>query len=107
MRKIIMIDGGAGRAIASIPALEKYAKNHANEDWYVLIAGWDNLLWGNKLLQDRTFSMDTKGIFNSLIKDADIILVLNLIANHHILIKKNLLLKLLMKLLMKQMIILI
>ena len=35
--------------------------------------GWDNLYWGNQLLQDITFSADTKGIFDSFIKDCDAI----------------------------------
>ena len=68
-----MIDGGAGRAIAAIPALEKYVKEHPEEDVRIVITGWDNLVWGNTLLQDITFNSDTKGIFLSFIKDADII----------------------------------
>lgn len=71
MRKIFMIDGGAGRILASIPALEKYVRNHPNEDVRIIIFGWDNLLWGNQLLQDITFSADTKGIFDEFIRDAD------------------------------------
>lgn len=73
MRKIFAIDGGAGRAIAAIPALEKYVLNHPEEDVKILIFGWDNLFWGNTLLQDITFNPDTKGIFDLFIKDADII----------------------------------
>jgi hypothetical protein len=72
-RKVFAIDGGAGRAIAAIPALEKYAKNHKDEDWSIVIFGWDILFFGNPLLQDRVYSADVKGIFNSLLKDSDII----------------------------------
>lgn len=71
MKKIICIDGGAGRVIAAIPALEKYVKTHPDDDVRILINGWDNLLWGNKLLQDITYNPDTKGIFDEFIKDAD------------------------------------
>lgn len=74
MRKIFILDGGAGRIIAAIPALEKYVKNHPEEDVRILISGWDNLLWGNKLLQDITYNPDTKGIFEEFIKDADVII---------------------------------
>ena len=74
MRKIFYIDGGAGRAVCAIPALEKYVKNHPDEDVKILISGWDNLLWGNTLLQDITFNPDTKGIFDLFIKDADVII---------------------------------
>lgn len=73
MKKIFYIDGGAGRIIAAIPALKKYAKLHPDEDWNVLIAGWDNLLWGITELQDLTFNPDTKGIFDTVIKNADVI----------------------------------
>ena len=66
-----MIDGGAGRAIAAIPALEKYVKDHPNEDVKIVVMGWDNLYWGNTKLQDITFNGDTKGIFDLFIKQAD------------------------------------
>ena len=72
-RKVFYIDGGAGRVIAAIPALEKYAKKHPDEDWGVLIGGWDSLVWGNHLLQDRTYNPDTKGIFDLYLKDSNII----------------------------------
>lgn len=72
-RKIFAIDGGAGRVVAAIPALEKYAKNHPNDDWAIVVFGWDILFFGHPLLQDRVYSADVKGIFNSLIKDSDII----------------------------------
>lgn len=71
MRKIFYIDGGAGRIVTSIPALEKYIKNNPTEDIRILIGGWDTLLWGNPLLQNITYSSDTKGIFDELVKGAD------------------------------------
>lgn len=74
MNKIFYIDGGAGRVIAAIPALRKYAKLHPNEDWSVFIAGWDNLLWGIPELQDRTYNPDTKGIFDNVLSKADVII---------------------------------
>jgi ADP-heptose:LPS heptosyltransferase len=73
MRKVFIIDGGAGRAISAIPALEKYVRNNPKEDVRIVIFGWDNLLWGNTLLQDITYGADTKGLFDNVIKDADII----------------------------------
>ena len=71
MKKVFYIDGGAGRVIAAIPALKKYAKLHPGEDWNILIAGWDNLLWGIPELQDITYNPDTKGIFNDIVIKAD------------------------------------
>ena len=72
-KKVFSIDGGAGRAICAIPALEKYARLHPDEDWNIIIGGWDTLYFGNPLLQERTYSMDVKGIFNNLIKDNQIV----------------------------------
>ena len=72
-RKVFTLDGGAGRAICAIPALEKYAKAHPDEDWKIVIGGWDTLFFGNPLLQDRTYSMDVKGLFVNIIKDSQII----------------------------------
>ena len=73
MKKVFCIDGGAGRAICAIPALEKYIKSHPNEDVRIIIHGWDNLVWGNSLLQDITYNADTKGVFDNVVKDADVI----------------------------------
>ena len=72
-RKVFTLDGGAGRAITAIPALEKYARLHPDEDWKIVIGGWDTLFFGNPLLQDRTFSMDIKGLFETVIKDSQIV----------------------------------
>lgn len=71
MKKVFIIDGGAGRAITAIPALEKYIKSHPEEDTKIFIAGWDSLFWSNKILQDHTFNLDDKGVFDNHIKYAD------------------------------------
>jgi ADP-heptose:LPS heptosyltransferase len=69
VKKLFMIDGGAGRAIAAIPALIKYAKK--NEDFAVLLHGWDTLYWGIPELQDRTFNPEQKGIFDQVVSKAE------------------------------------
>lgn len=71
MKKVFMIDGGAGRVIAAIPALLKYHRNNPDNDWAILIGGWDTLLWGIQELQDRTYSMDTKGVFENVVMKAE------------------------------------
>lgn len=70
MKKVFYIDGGAGRIITAMPALLKYAKLHPGEDWNVLIPAWDALYWGIPELQDRTYSTDTKGVFDNIILKA-------------------------------------
>lgn len=73
MKKIFYIDGGAGRVICALPALLKYIKKNPDHDVKILIGGWDNLVWGNRELQDITYNPDTKGVFDTVIKDCDII----------------------------------
>lgn len=71
MKTIINIDGGVGRIIAAIPALLKYGKLHPEEDWYVMIPGWDIMTWGIPELQARTFNPETKGMFENYYWNAD------------------------------------
>lgn len=71
MKKIFWIDGGAGRAIAAIPALIKFGRLNPDIEWAVMVAAWDFLYWGIPELQDRTYGIDTKGVFDNVIKNAD------------------------------------
>lgn len=71
MKKVFFIDGGAGRVIAAIPALLKYVRLNPTEDCAFLVAGWDYLFWGIPELQDRTYGLDTKGLFDNVIRNAD------------------------------------
>lgn len=70
-KTIFYIDGGAGRVLTAIPALLKYAKLNPDGDWAVLVPAWDYLYWGIPELQDRTYGIDTKGLFDNVIKSAD------------------------------------
>ena len=69
MKTVFMIDGGAGRAIAAIPALIKYAKKDQN--FQVMVMGWDALYWGIPELHDKVFNPDQKGSFEQFFMDAD------------------------------------
>lgn len=69
MKTIITIDGGIGRALTSIPALLYYAQR--NQDFYVMIHGWDFMTWGLPELQERTFNPESKGIFENYFWDAE------------------------------------
>lgn len=74
MKKVFWIDGGAGRVVAAIPALLKYGKLNPNDEWSVIVVGFDNLYWGIPELQDRTYGLDTKGIFDNIISKADVVI---------------------------------
>lgn len=71
MNTVIVIDGGAGRAICAIPALEKYVLNNTKENIIILVYGWDTLFWNNPILQPLTFNINDKGIFTKFVKCAD------------------------------------
>lgn len=71
MKKVFWLDGGAGRIIAAIPALLKYDRLNPNTEWAVLVGAWDFLLWGIPELQDRAYNLDTKGVFDNVVKNAD------------------------------------
>lgn len=70
-KTVFYIDGGAGRVLTAIPALLKYARLNPNSDWAVLIPAWDFLYWGIPELQDRTYGIDTKGVFDSVVKNSE------------------------------------
>lgn len=70
-KTIFFLDGGAGRILAAIPALEKFARLNPTTDFAVLVGTWDFLYWGNPVLQDRTYNLDTKGVFDNVVKNAD------------------------------------
>jgi hypothetical protein len=57
--------------ICSIPALEKFIQK--NPDSYVITEGGLDFIWGNKILQDRTFDSNTKGLFENIIKNGEIV----------------------------------
>jgi len=64
MTTIISLDGGFGRIITAIPALLKYYNNHPDEEWYIMIPGWDFITWGIPELQERTFNPNAQGSFD-------------------------------------------
>jgi len=70
--KTFMINGGAGRVLTALPALEKYAKLHPDEDFRVVVHGFESFFFGSKALTKRTFSANQKGLFDE-IKDSVII----------------------------------
>jgi ADP-heptose:LPS heptosyltransferase len=69
-KTVFVIDGGAGRAATSIPALLKYGIKNPQDDFKICIHGWDTLLWGIPELQDRVFNIDNKGIFENIFLEA-------------------------------------
>ena len=67
--KAFFINGGAGRVIASIPALEKYAESH--DDFVIVAEGGMNFFRGHPVLHKFAYDNWHKGLFNDKLKMRD------------------------------------
>jgi hypothetical protein len=67
MKKVVFINGGAGRVIASIPALEEAEKR--GELAGVICEGGLEMFMGHPTLQNIAWDVNQKGLFDTLIKD--------------------------------------
>ena len=59
-----ILDGGAGRMITAIPALERYKIENPEDDFRILTAAWENIYWAHPVLQNRVFNINSKGTFD-------------------------------------------
>lgn len=73
MNTTFILDGGAGRMITAIPALEKFAILNPDNDFRILTAAWESLYWAHPVLQNRTFNINQKGVFDLHMKDRRIV----------------------------------
>jgi len=73
MNTTFILSGGAGRVINAIPALEKYQKLNPDDDFKIIVHGWEELFWSHPTLQKRTFGAHQKGLFDTFIKQSKII----------------------------------
>lgn len=67
MKKVVFINGGAGRVIASIPALEEIDRR--GELAGIVCEGGLEVFLGHPTLQDKAWDVNHKGLFENLIKD--------------------------------------
>ena len=67
--KAFFINGGAGRVICSIPALEKYAETH--DDFIIVCEGGTDFYKGHPVLYNKVFDNWHKGLFEKDIKHRD------------------------------------
>lgn len=67
MKKVIFINGGAGRVISSVPALEELDRR--GELAGIVCEGGLEVFLGHPTLQDKAFDINQKGLFEDLIKD--------------------------------------
>jgi hypothetical protein len=73
MNTVFIITGGAGRVINSIPALEKYERQNPNDNFKIIVHGWEQLFWSHPMLQKRTFGFHQKDLFNQILKQSNVV----------------------------------
>tara|TARA_B100000214_G_C23972982_1_gene631156 strand:- start:1415 stop:2593 length:1179 start_codon:yes stop_codon:yes gene_type:complete len=75
LSKAFYINGGAGRVVCAIPALEKYADlNRGVDDDFVIVSeSWQELFQGSRELRKRVYNLDHKDLFKDKLKDKEII----------------------------------
>ena len=71
MNKAFFINGGSGRVLCSMPALERYAEK--NKDFLIVAESWGELYLANKKLRDHVYFPMNKGLFEDKLKDCKII----------------------------------
>ena len=68
--KIFYLDGGAGRVLCAIPALEYYAMSNYN---FHIITGYKEFFTYNTILEKYTHSFNESGLFDNVIKGGEMI----------------------------------
>jgi ADP-heptose:LPS heptosyltransferase len=70
--KAFFINGGAGRVLASIPALETYYEE-TSKDFIIVAEGGMDLYKGHPILHERAYDVWHKGIFQDKIINMDVV----------------------------------
>jgi hypothetical protein len=71
--KAFFMNGGAGRVICSIPALEKYAEESGDKDFLIVCEGGTEFYKGHPLLDSRAYDAWQKNIFQDKLKHMDLL----------------------------------
>jgi len=71
MEKAFFVNGGAGRVLCSIPALEHYAEEH--EDFVIVAEAWGEFYAMSPKLRGKVFPLHHKGLFQDRLIDKEII----------------------------------
>ena len=71
--KAFFMNGGAGRVICSIPALEKYAEESGDKDFIIVCEGGTEFYKGHPLLDSKAYDAWQKNIFQDKLKNMDLV----------------------------------
>lgn len=71
--KAFFINGGYGRVLCSIPALENYEKESGDDDFIIVCEGGTDAFKGHPSLDNRTFDVWHKHLFKDKLKERDVV----------------------------------
>lgn len=71
--KAFFINGGAGRVLSSIPALENYQKENPGEDFIIVCEGGTDFFKGHVSLYDKVYDNWHKNLFHEKIVNMDVV----------------------------------
>ena len=71
--KAFFLNGGMGRIISAIPALEKYYEAKEDPDFIIVIEGICNIMNGHPTLDNKTYDMYHKNLFHTKLINMDIV----------------------------------
>ena len=63
------INGGAGRVVCSIPALEKFAEENPDNNFIIVCEGGTDFYKGHPLLHAKAYDVWHKNLFEDKLKD--------------------------------------
>jgi len=72
MKKAFFINGGAGRVLCAIPALEAYKQN-IDPDVVIVAEAWQELYMASPIIRDNVYPMGHKDLFTEKLIDREII----------------------------------
>jgi ADP-heptose:LPS heptosyltransferase len=71
--KAFFINGGAGRVVCSIPALEKFAEENPENDFIMVCEGGTDFYKGHPTLHARAYDVWHKNLFEDKLKNMEIV----------------------------------
>ena len=69
----IFINGGAGRVVCSIPALEKFHEENPDDNFLVICEGGTDFFKGHPVLHAKAYDHWHKNLFEDKLKDMDLL----------------------------------
>lgn len=71
--KAFFINGGAGRVICSIPALEKFHEENPDNNFIIVCEGGTDFFKGHSLLHAKAYDVWHKNLFEDKLKDMELV----------------------------------